>query len=120
MRSLLLPATLLTVIALAGCGGDSDEAAPGAGGDEAAPPKGTVFMQDIQFKPKSITVKVGDTVTWVNRESIEHDVVAESEPKLKSELFGEGGKYQYEATKAGTIDYVCTVHPGMDGTLVIE
>lgn len=120
MRSLLSPAVLVTVIALAGCGGDSEDSSSGAGQEGAAPPKGTVFMQNLEFSPKTITVKVGDKVTWVNQESIDHNVVAESDPELKSELFGEGGKYEYEATEAGTIEYVCTVHPGMDGTLVVE
>lgn len=103
-------------LALAGCGGDSDDGG-GSGGTVA---KGTVVMQDIAFSPKELTVKVGETVTWRNRESIEHNVVADSVPGLKSELLGEDDTFEYVPKEAGTIAYVCTVHPGMEGTLTVE
>lgn len=118
LPSLTMPLCAL-VLVLGGCGGDSSDDSAG-GGSSGPPPKGTVFMEAFKFSPQTLTVKVGDTVTWVNQDTADHNAVAESDPKLKSELFGKGGKYEYKATKAGTIEYVCTVHPGMEGTLVVE
>lgn len=103
--------TLLLTLAMAGCGG-------GEAGEARGP--NTVVMEDIQFSPKALTVKAGQTVTWVNEDSVEHNVVAQSDPKLKSPLFGQGKSYAYTAAKAGTVAYVCTVHPGMEGTLTVE
>ncbi|HEX8102993.1 MAG TPA: plastocyanin/azurin family copper-binding protein [Solirubrobacteraceae bacterium] len=118
----------LTVLALAvaGCSSDTDSPEgpaenPGAPAKQSAGSKGknTITMKNIEFSPKELTVKVGEPVTWVNEESIEHNAVAKS-GEFKSELFGQGGTYKYKPTKPGTIKYVCTVHPGMEGTLKVE
>jgi plastocyanin len=127
---------LLAVGALAGFAGcgddDSDdtsaappantpaESAPAEGAPaeaEAAP--GAVAMKGIRFLPGDITVKVGDTITWTNEDPVDHDAVDEEGGKFKSELFGKGETFEYTAEEAGTINYVCTVHPGMDGTITV-
>jgi plastocyanin len=88
-------------------------AAPAAGGTVA------VSMKNIQFVPKSVTAKVGQTVKWTNDDSVDHNVTATSGATFKSSNFGQGGTYVQKLTKAGTIKYVCTIHPGMGGTLVV-
>jgi plastocyanin len=125
-RSLPALAAVLT-LALAGCGGNNDAQLttgpavdPGAKNVAPEDQAGTkVTMKDIAFKPSSLKVKVGDTVTWVNEDAVEHNVTATTGAKFRSELFGKGKTYEYKATKAGTIKYVCTVHPGMEGTLTV-
>ena len=131
MRLALLALTLSAALVY-GCGGDdeADSSAPpapaatqedsGSGGAEAQGEVVAVGMQDIAFKPDSSTVKLGQTVTWTNREEVQHNVVSEEGEKFKSELFGQGGTFSYEPKKAGTINYVCTIHPGMDGTLTVS
>jgi plastocyanin len=76
-------------------------------------------MKNIQFVPKSVTAKVGQTVKWTNNDSVDHNVTATSGETFKSKTFGQGGTYSYKLDKAGTIKYVCTIHPGMDGTIVV-
>ena len=122
---------LLAVLALvaAGCGGSSSssssspsssQAAPASSGTSSTPSGGgnvvTISMKNIQFNPKAQTVKVGQTVKWVNEDSVPHDVMG---GPLKSSTFGQGGSYTYKATKPGKISYVCTIHPGMTGTLTV-
>ena len=120
MRRLLLPVLTSTVL-LAACGSDSDTAStpePAPAGGGAGGGAQQVDMEGLQFKPKSIEVKVGQTVTWVNKDTAPHNVVNEREGQQpKSELFNEGGKYSWTATEAGKMNYVCTIHPGMEGTL---
>jgi plastocyanin len=128
-RSLPALAVAVAVLALAfaGCGGNSDAglttgpaADPGAKNLPQSDQAGTkVSMKDIAFKPQSTKLKVGETVTWINEDAVDHDVTATSGATFKSELFGKGKTYAYKATKAGTIKYVCTVHPGMEGTLTV-
>jgi plastocyanin len=116
MRPLLLIAAL--TLALAACGG-------GSGGGQAASsadcPSGavTIKMVDIKFDPQDATAGVGQEVCWVNEDTIDHDVVAKSGATFKSELFGKGQTFTATADKPGTIDYVCTIHPGMTGTLEV-
>ena len=76
-------------------------------------------MRGLQFAPKAVTVKVGQTVKWTNLEDIPHNVTAESGASFESDTFGKGKTYEFKAKKAGTVKYVCTIHPGMDGTITV-
>ena len=51
--------------------------------------------------------------------STPHDVKATSGASFNSQILQPGQSYGYRVAKAGTIDYVCTIHPGMVGTLVV-
>jgi plastocyanin len=86
-----------------------------------APPSGAlgVTMKNIQFAPKQVTAKVGQTVTWTNEDSFAHNVTAVGGATFRSTNFGKGGTYQYRPTAPGKISYVCTLHPGMDATLIV-
>ena len=111
----LVPA-LAVALLLAGCGGSSgaDSTTAKTSGDVV-----TVDMSNIQFDPKTVTVKLGQTVKWVNEDQVVHDVKADSGATFSSDLFGHGKSYAFKPTKAGTIAYECTVHPGMTGTLKV-
>jgi plastocyanin len=126
---------LLALVALtaAGCGGSSKSSSSSSGSSGASSSSSsasgasskaagggvTIDMQNIQFAPKSQTVKVGEKVTWQNMDSVAHNVTAQSGATFKSSDFGSGGTYSFTPTKAGTISYVCTLHPGMSGTLTV-
>ncbi|HEV7362993.1 MAG TPA: plastocyanin/azurin family copper-binding protein [Solirubrobacteraceae bacterium] len=118
---------------VAGCGSSSSSssnstsnstpaAAPATSAPAAAPAAGgavAVSMKNIQFAPKSVTAKVGQTVKWTNDDSVDHNVTATSGETFKSSTFGQGATYSHKLAKAGTIKYVCTIHPGMEGTIVV-
>lgn len=89
--------------------------APAGGGGKAV----VVDMKDIQFTPKAITAKVGQTVKWTNSDTAPHNVTATKGEKFKSSTFQKGGTYEYKLDKAGSITYVCTIHPGMEGTITV-
>lgn len=127
----------LTVV-VAGCGGDdegstdtgggatsapADTGASGGGAEAPAAGKGkAVVMKDIQFEPGDVTVKTGETVTWTNDDTVDHDVTAD-DGSFKSGDAGDlapGDKYSHSFDKAGTFKYVCTVHPGMEGEVVVN
>lgn len=128
--AILVPVLLLLV--LAGCGGDDDsggsssaetststqKTTPSSGG-AAASGEVEIKMQGIQFAPKTASVKVGQKVTWVNEDSVPHNAIADSGASFKSDDFGQGGRFTFTPTKAGTIEYQCTLHPGMTGTLKV-
>ena len=122
-----LLAVALSVGLVAGCGGGTDDGsgAPREDRSAAVPAdvptaRGTVVMKDVEFLPARLTVKVGEKVTWRNAESLDHNVVAQKGAGFRSRAFGQGATYTYTAKKPGTIDYVCTLHPGMDGQLVVK
>jgi plastocyanin len=101
-----------------GTSGSSGGATAGANGKN-------VVMKDISFKPSSVTVPKGGSVTWTNEDTVGHDVtkISGPGPSFKSGTAGGlngGDTYKQTFTKAGTVKYVCTVHPGMEGTVVVK
>jgi plastocyanin len=132
----LLALVAAAAFALAGCGGSdsstgssaSTTAATGAApapattsttGGASSGGDVTVQMQGISYQPKALTVRVGQRITWVNDDDVLHNVVSTSGESIRSELFSKGKSFSFTPTRAGTITYVCTIHPGMDGTITV-
>jgi plastocyanin len=117
---------------VAGCGGDDDGGGGGGGaygGGAATTATGTptpatggqlaVTMRNFAFSPERVDARVGQTVRWTNEDDAEHNVVAEGAGGFRSPNFGKGGTYEHRLTRRGTIAYVCTIHPGMRGRIVV-
>jgi plastocyanin len=118
MRLITMLVACLALV-LAGCGGGNDKGSSSGGGGSSSGGTVTIDMKNIKFAPQEATVKVGQTVKWVNQDTVDHDVQAKSGADFKSDLFGNGKSFEWKADKAGTVSYVCTVHPGMVGTLKV-
>jgi plastocyanin len=121
----LLAALAAAVVLAAGCGSGSDSTGTTASSAPASKPASSggavaVKMQNIQFAPKDVTVKAGQTITWTNDDTVDHNVTATAGAAFKSKDFGKGGSFSFKAAKAGTIKYVCTIHPGMSGTVTVQ
>ena len=114
MRRLLPTCLCLTAaLILPGCGDGG-----GSGGGGAA--KRTVSMKDLRFHPATLSIRPGQTVTWRNDEAVDHNVVATKGAEFRSRAFGSGRTYRFTARRAGVVQYVCTLHPGMEGTLLVR
>jgi plastocyanin len=135
MTARRIPVLLCALAALtaAGCGSSAKSSSTASTSSSAPPATSStstssgssssggvsIKMQNIQFDPKAESVKVGEKVTWTNADAVDHNVTATSGATFKSSNFGQGGTFSYTPTKAGTIKYTCTIHPGMDGTLTV-
>src|ERR671915_291168 len=118
----LLLACMALGLVVAGCGDDDDDENGGGGDDDDAGGGGgtEVSMEGIAFQPAEVTVSAGDTVTWTNNDSVGHDVTADSFSSGDPGGMASGDTFEQTFEEAGTFDYVCTVHPGMEGTVVVE
>jgi plastocyanin len=134
----LILACLALGLVVAGCGGDDDDDGGGGGASTSEQPAGDgggdddggsgtqVSMKNIQFDPKDITVKAGETITFTNDEAVPHDVHKTSGPgdNFASGPTGgmqEGDTFKLTLDKPGKYDYVCDVHaPGMAGTITVK
>ncbi len=126
-------AVLLSSFALAACGGGEDSvdqpnADPTMGGESAEDSSGggstaegtrEVRMANFKFEPAELTVKVGQSVTWRNQDTAKHDAFSE-ENGLDTNDIGKDGTVTFQPDKAGTIDYICSIHPQMKGKLIVK
>ncbi|ATY11138.1 copper-binding protein [Amycolatopsis sp. AA4] len=81
----------------------------------------TVMMQDYAYSPASLTVRVGDTVTWVQHDTAPHDVVTTSAPvAFRSPQLSQGQSWNYTFQTPGTYSYYCSVHPDMRAQVIVQ
>jgi plastocyanin len=129
-------AVLVSCAAFAvGCGGAEDEetaATPAPAESQTAPTEEPatdvvpedeveVTMVNFEFVPRDVTVEQGQTITWVNEDTAQHNAVAREGEGPQSELFNQGETYSWTAdVEPGEIPYVCTIHPGMEGTITVR
>ena len=131
-RTLALLAALggtLALTAACGGGGSSTPSTPGA----PAAAGTTVKIPLLSFDPVAVTVKTGQTVTWVNGNDINH-VLVEGTYKVgadglrtsetddgafKLPVAKKGDTVHFTYAKAGTFTYYCTIHKGMNATVTV-
>jgi len=80
-----------------------------------------VKIDNFSFAPATLTVPVGTTVTWTNRDDIPHTVVSTDDPKaFKSKVLDTDEKFSFTFSKPGTFPYFCSVHPKMTGKVIVQ
>jgi plastocyanin len=84
----------------------------------AAPPS-QVVIKDFMFMPATLTVKAGTTVTWANKDEEPHTVFSDS-GLFRSGAIDTGEVFSFKFDKPGTYHFLCTIHPRMVGTVVVE
>ena len=140
LRTRLAPAVLalsLGALSLTGCAmGEptSPESSSSTSTEKAV--EGDVTLVSLNFMPETLTVSVGDTVTWVNGESITHTITSgtfsdvdettglrgseAADGVFDEKLSEKGGTFSYTFETAGTFQYFCDIHDGMNATVVVE
>lgn len=88
-------------------------------GRAANPTVTTVTIDGFAFKPDIVTVKAGATIVWRNTDPVPHTATAK-EAGLDSGAIPANGSYRFVAKKKGRFTYICTLHPVMRGTLVVD
>jgi plastocyanin len=78
-----------------------------------------VKIDNFSFGPGTLTVAVGTTVTWTNRDDIPHTVVS-TENVFKSKVLDTEEQFSYKFAKTGTYAYFCSIHPKMTGKIVVQ
>ena len=94
----------------------------------AAPPAGATTAQDtlieirdFKFIPGDMTIPVGSTVRWVNRDSEAHTVMSSDKSFTQApQSLDTNDSFKHTFTKPGTYDYYCSIHPNMKGRIVVK
>ena len=77
----------------------------------------TVVMEAVSFRPGVLTVRVGDSVVWQNKDLFPHTATA---PTFDSKIIAVDRSWRYVAKARGEFPYVCSLHPTMKGTLRVR
>ncbi|MFD1162089.1 MULTISPECIES: plastocyanin/azurin family copper-binding protein [Hwangdonia] len=86
-------------------------------GFSKAPTTHTVTIFRMKFNPANLTVKKGDTVVWINKDFVPHDVTEELSHKWTSKPFNKGEKWSKVINE--DIEYFCNLHKVMKGTITL-
>jgi plastocyanin len=79
----------------------------------------SVTIANFAFDPATVTVNVGDSVTWTNDDGTAHTATA-GDGSFDTGNIGGGQSATVTFDTAGTFAYVCSIHPQMAGTVVVE
>jgi plastocyanin len=80
-----------------------------------------VKIDNFTFGPAALTVPVGTTVTWTNKDDIPHNVVSTDDPKtFKSKVLDTNEKFSFTFSKPGTFTYFCSIHPKMTAKVIVQ
>lgn len=113
-RRLPAGALLALAVALAGCSTTPDGPRPGnvtPRADDAV-----VELVGLSFAPSTLRVPIGKRVLWRWTDAVVHNVVSDDFVSSKAQS---GGTYAVRFDKAGSYPYRCTLHTGMEGTIVV-
>lgn len=78
----------------------------------------TIAIEGLAFKPATLTVPVSATVTWVNRDAVPHNVVAQNRA-FASSILGRDAAWSWTFTQPGAYTYVCTLHSNMVARITV-
>jgi plastocyanin len=131
----LLAATAVSLLVVA-CGDGGAASPPAARSVSMTPPAGTVVVtiQAFAFRPSPVEIPVGTTVRWSNGDSTLHTVRAGTrlyDDNGRVEAVRPSGQFDLQLRRRGSagdftfptpgrFGYFCTIHPGMDGSVVVS
>jgi len=126
-RLLAIVAVALAGLLLAACGGGGGKATtstpstvPGAGTNAGTVVQIVPAGASWKFVPDSVTVATGGAVTWTNTSDVAHNVVFTDASVKSSDLFDKGKSFTTTFPKAGAYPYICSIHPDMKATVVVQ
>lgn len=111
-------AAMVAVVALAGACSSSKKPTSTSGTTGGSGGTG-VDVKNFSFAPGTLDVSTGAKVTWTFDDPIGHNVHA-SDGSFQSGTLSGGQTYSFTFTKAGTYNYVCSIHPFMKGQIVVK
>jgi plastocyanin len=124
---------LIAVLSVAACGGGTPTAsvaaspsapavsAPATGACAPSTDAGTVqaTMAQRAFTPATIKAKVGDVITWTNKDRLSHTATLDADPACTTETLANGATGSLKFTAAGKYPFHCQIHPDMLGTIEV-
>lgn len=78
-----------------------------------------IVIDAMEFTPRTLQVRVGDTVTFRNKDPFPH-TAASVKPGFSSPEIGSGKSWTMVVRTKGDFAYICTLHPTMKARLTVK
>ena len=78
-----------------------------------------IGIDNFNFTPPTLTVAAGSRVTWINSDDVPHLIVSTQGAFKSSPILDSDQRYSATLAKPGTYDYFCSLHPKMQGKIVV-
>jgi plastocyanin len=79
-----------------------------------------VGIDNFKFSPNPLTVKAGTKVVWINNDDVPHLIVSTQNKFRQSEVLDTNQRFAVTLTRPGTYDYFCSLHPMMQGKIIVQ
>lgn len=98
------------VLLITGCESSSNRA--------VRPVSDTVVLSQMKFHPQELYINKWDTVVWINRDLVSHDITAFPDKTWTSDTIKSGSSWK--KVFGENADYFCSIHPTMKGKIMIR
>jgi plastocyanin len=115
-RTAAIGALLAVGATMAACGSEGGGQKPAAP-ESSALAKRVIDMKDLRYSPRTLMIERGETVSFRNVDTVTHNAKGKD---FFSRVIEPGASYRHTYRSAGRIEFVCTFHPGMEGTLTVR
>ena len=78
----------------------------------------TILIKLMQFSPGDLQARIGDTILWINKDFVAHNVKETANNLFYSDTLNPGNSFKWAVT--GKADYICSIHPTMEGKVTIS
>lgn len=78
----------------------------------------TVYISQMQFQPANLTINKGDTVIWINKDIVSHNVTEDPLGSVKSDTLKTGDSFKIAPDHS--FHYICSIHPTMKAEINVN
>jgi len=114
-KTFLLIIALFSAITIIGC--SKQVSTPALESGTPVVSGNNIYILNFAFDPQTLTVKAGAKVIWNNNDSAPHTVKS---TLFESPPLSSGQTFEYTFNQAGAYDYVCGIHPSMNGRIIVQ
>ena len=109
---LLIPFILLFTIFIAACSQQAQQTQEKSFGD-------SVQIDNFEFSPSILYASKGATITWTNNEGVSHQILFKN-IDIEGEVLQKGDTFSFKFDNQGEYNYICKIHPSMNGKIIVE
>lgn len=78
----------------------------------------TIYIENMAFNPAELTINEWDTIVWINKDIVAHDVTVLPDKTWTSDTLHPGESWAN--TIEVSTDYNCSIHPTMTGKVIVK